>query len=373
MEIETSPFIFDGPVPPGDLVGREAELAALRDRAMHGRFVLLHAPRRYGKTSLVNRLAADAARDRSFAVVVVDLDGVLSLDDIARRLEAAYRRLPQGRIRKAFVRLGASLAQIGVDLAAGSLGLSAQVKGREAPEATMVFERLAALPFEVGQATSTRVLVVLDEFQSLAAVDNADAVLRSQIQHQREHVSYLFSGSEQGLLQGLFIDRARPLYGQAEQVALGPLPTDALAEFVSRKFADTARDPGEALAPLLALAGGHPQRAAFLAHHLWNAVGRNGVGDRAAWVDARASALRAGGAEFAAVWSGLTDGQRRVVRLLAYEESLYGGAARRLRLPKSSASAAAKALVARSVAGPEPLRLIDPLLAEWVRAAHPRP
>lgn len=373
MDLDTSPFVFDGPVPPTDVIGRDRELAALRDRAHHGRFVLLHAPRRFGKTSLVNRLAADAALDRNLAVVVVDLDGVLTIDDIARRVEAAYRRLPQGRLRKAFVKAAAALAEIGVDLAAGAVGLSARLHGREREEATMVFERLAALPFEVGQALSVRVLVVLDEFQAIANVSNADAVLRSQIQHQREHVSYLFCGSEQGMLHALFADRARPLYGQAEQVALGPLEADALVDFVGRKFAETERDPGEALAPLIRLAGGHPQRAAFLAHHLWHVVGPGGAGDADAWSETRARAVRAGTAEFTAVWAALTDGQRRLVRLLAFGEPLYGGAARRLRLPKSSASAAARVLVARSVVGTDPYRLVDPLLAEWVRSHQPRP
>ena len=51
IQIETSPFVFDGPAPPGDVVGRAVEVAALTDRAMNGRFVLLYAPRRYGKTA----------------------------------------------------------------------------------------------------------------------------------------------------------------------------------------------------------------------------------------------------------------------------------------------------------------------------------
>lgn len=73
------------------------------------------------------------------------------------------------------------------------------------------------------------------------------------------------------------------------------------------------------------------------------------------------------------MWTALTDGQRRVVRLLAYDEPLYGAAARRLRPAKSSASAAARALAGRSLVGVEPYRLIDPLLGEWVRTRHARP
>jgi AAA+ ATPase superfamily predicted ATPase len=74
--IETSPFVFEGPAPPDDVVGREAELAALADRAMHGRFVLLYGPRRYGKTSLIHRIRRDATRSGDLSVVLIDLMGV---------------------------------------------------------------------------------------------------------------------------------------------------------------------------------------------------------------------------------------------------------------------------------------------------------
>src|SRR5215210_201268 len=93
MQIETSPFVFDGPVPPAQLAGRDGELAALRDRATHGRFCLLYGPRRFGKTSVIGRLAHDCEADKDLAVVVCDLHGVLTMDDISRRLAAAFSDL----------------------------------------------------------------------------------------------------------------------------------------------------------------------------------------------------------------------------------------------------------------------------------------
>lgn len=89
MEIEASPFIFDGPLPPTEVVGRDVELAALADRAARGRFTLLYAPRRYGKTSLIRRLQADAG-DRDLVVVIVDLEGCQTVDDLGRRIADAY-------------------------------------------------------------------------------------------------------------------------------------------------------------------------------------------------------------------------------------------------------------------------------------------
>jgi hypothetical protein len=62
------------------------------------------------------------------------------------------------------------------------------------------------------------------------AVPGLDGVIRSQVQHHREHVSYVFSGSEPSLLRDLFAERARPLYSQALPVRLGRIDPSIRAE-----------------------------------------------------------------------------------------------------------------------------------------------
>jgi hypothetical protein len=363
--METSPFIFDGPLPPDEVIGRDEELGTLRDRAAHGRFILLHAPRRYGKTSLVHRLSRDASEARDLAVVIVDLEGVLTLDDIARRFHHAYRRLPQSAFGKAVNAATAGLAAAGVAFSRGGL----TVAPRSPAEAAPVLERLLELPYDAAAKVGTRVLVVLDEFQAIAPISNADAVLRSQIQHQRDRVSYLFSGSEQSLLHAIFADRARPLFGQAEQVPLGPLPNDVAAAVVDDHFASTGRNPGSALGPLIETAAGHPQRLAFLADSLWHATEEGAVADLATWAEALDRAIRRGNAELLALEGGLPMTQRKVALLLALGESPTGAAATRMGLSKGSASGALEALVDKGHAHEQDggIRLVDPLYAAWLR------
>lgn len=361
----TSPFVFDGPLPPADVVGRDEELATLRDRAAHGRFVLLHAPRRYGKTSLIHRLAADAAIDRELAVVTVDLEGVLTIDDIGRRFQHGYRRLPRTALGKALSTALAGLGAAGVSLSRGGVSFTP----RSADEAVPVLERLLALPYEAAEKVGTRVLVVLDEFQAIAPVANADAVLRSQIQHQRDRVSYLFSGSEQSLLRAIFADRARPLFGQAEQVALGPLPDAVAAELVAERFAATGRDPGDALDLLVTTAHGHPQRLAFLADSLWHGVNEGAAGDASTWGIALDRALRRANAEFLAVEAGLPMTQRKVALVLALGEPPTGSVAERMGLSKGSARGALESLVGKGHAHERGrgIELVDPLYGAWLR------
>src|SRR5579875_497979 len=104
---------------------------------------------------------------------------------------------------------------------------------------------LLEIPAQIAEKHHHRVIVVLDEIQALMKLNGLDGVFRSHIQHHR-NVSYLFSGSEPSLLRALFEDRARPLYGQAEQIRLGRLDFSDAHDFVARKFSQTGKDVGDA-------------------------------------------------------------------------------------------------------------------------------
>ncbi len=371
--METSPFVFDGPAPPEDVIGRDPELAALMDRAMHGRFVLLFAPRRYGKTSLIHRLRHDASGTGDLVVVLVDLLGVQTLSDISGRIGAAYRALPEGRFRAALRRLAGRSPVISAQIGYGPMSL--KVEAQRPPEPATL-EDLLHLPYQAAGTAGVRVLVAMDEFQAVSAVAHSTEVIRATIQHQRDRLSYLFSGSEQSLLTAIFGARAAPLFGQAEQFQLGPLPDDDLATFVEDKFRATDRLMGSALPSLLGLAAGHPQRSAYLAHHVWEHTPPGASAGDDEWEAGLARALRQSDAEFQATEAGLEPGQRKTARLLAWGEPPFGSAARRLGLAKGTAQGALRALQRAGMMwrrnGRQPI-LTDPLFAEWIRHRHTRP
>src|SRR5207244_3516939 len=114
--------------------------------------------------------------------------------------------------------------------------------------------------------------VVLDEFQDITKVRHMDALLRSHIQFQGEVASFIFAGSEPGLMRELFESKERPLYGQAVPMRLERLEDADLAGYIIDRFRGTGRSVGDALNPLIAAAKGHPQRAMLLAHRLWEQI-----------------------------------------------------------------------------------------------------
>jgi uncharacterized protein len=73
-----------------------------------------------------------------------------------------------------------------------------------------------ALPARVAKRSGRGVPVVFDDFQDvLNAHTNLDAVVRSVIQHHGQVASYIFAGSQVGLLTELFVDERGAFYAQA--------------------------------------------------------------------------------------------------------------------------------------------------------------
>lgn len=368
-----SPFIYDGPIPPEQLIGRAHEAAALREWARAGRFVALTAPRRYGKTSLIGKVARDAERHDRVAVVVADLFGVASMADLVIRLERAWATHTPKRLRGV---VGRALAGAEVGLSLAGSGFTVALAERPATDPLPALHTLLDLPTRLrGHKDHARVLVVLDEFQSLGRVDGAEALLRSHAQHQRDSASYLFAGSEPGMLAAAFGERSRPFYGQAETFRLLRLPGDELAAAISAGFERTERHAGDLLPPLVAASAGHPQRAMLLAHLLWSRVDAGQVASAQDWADTLVEALRRVDAEARAVLTGLSQGERKALRAVAeYGSPLNSRALRTLDLPKTTARQAAQQLLAEGVlerGEDDRWRLVDPLLARWIRREMP--
>jgi uncharacterized protein len=366
-----NPFQYTKPVSAAiDLIDREDEAAKLLTWAREQTNVRLVAPRRFGKTSLLKRVLADASELGGWVTVYVDFFGVLSVPDVAHRIETAYATHLTGSLGAWFqavrrglrpnIRLGTPLASIGTEF--------------DLTNDDGLLERLD-LPAKVAKRSGGRVLVVFDEFQEvLAAGSNIDAVIRSRIQHHSD-VSYVFAGSQVGMLNELFTDPARAFYAQARPLEIGPLPFDEIATYVDGVFVATGKQIANAVGPLLDVAQGHPQRTMLLAHHLWEGTAAGGTADEVTFAEAYDRAMAEEEDAFRAAWEALSLNERRVATRIALGvETLYTRNPA-TPMPRSSVSTAVgslryAAMVADDRGTVTGLRLVDPLFSAWIRAGR---
>ena len=368
-ERQGTPFPFEGPVPSDLLIDRARELDVLARRAADRVNVRLVAPRRYGKTSVV--LAhAERLRETGWRTAHVDFSRVADVTDVARRLAAAYAHLDSPWVRSHMAGL---LARLGVSLSAAgpAVAIGPRPAAPDADAAETVLHRMLDLPKALWDADRTPTLVVLDEFQDLlTARKDLDGLLRSRIQYHGDAAAYVYAGSEPSMMRELFDTRERPLFGQADPLSLEPLPVDDVVADLAARFAAEGLDPGDALGELVVFAQGHPQRTMLLAYLLADRLHDGATGTPALVGEVVEAAVERVAPAHQALWQQLGRSERALIaavadgipptsRALAAEHKLARGTL--------DAAAARLADQGHLIRSPRGSRLVDPLLAEWLR------
>lgn len=364
-----NPFNYQGPIVPARLIDRGSELEALQTSAANRVAIRLAAPRRFGKSSLLEAHAA-AMREVGHRAVRVDFSRVSTVGDAAVRLAHAYSALPT-EPRRAVSRWA---ARLGVTATAAGVGFTVapQPPRLAADEARAALLQLLDVPRELFERDGELTVVCFDEFQDLLVADDAlDGLFRSVIQHHGEAAAYVFAGSQPSLMRALFSEYERPFYGQARPLELSTLPLDEAANDIEALFGAEGLEPDSAIDELLAFTGGHPQRTILLAHHLYELLDEGEQLDHpaAAAIDL---ALAETSDALQAQWDGFDRNERVVLMALGDGKAPTGSiVAGEHRIPRSSLQEALERLVAdqRHVQrdGDGRPYLLDPLLGEWLR------
>lgn len=363
--VELSPFPHQGPLDPEQVRGRDHLVADLVERITARRVTALLGPRRYGKTSVLRRVAAEMARAGT-SVVWLDLYEVTSVADLARRVDRGLADA-HGPVRARIDDVA-----VGVQLNLGFLGVELSRRGRDRPDPDAMFSLLVDVL--VDGATSTPTVVVIDEFPGIDRVTGAAGLLRTKLQHRFQDIGLLFAGSQPSLMRSMFADRAKPFYAQADLVEIGPFTLAATRAIVDDGFASTGRDPADLAGQVFSFTDGHPYRTMQVADVAWRLAEPGARTDTTALWARTLQALRAeSNLATETAFGHRSASEKAVLRLVAHGDPLFGTAAGLLGLTASSAQHARAALVADGdlVEG-DRLDIVDPVLADWVRRRFPR-
>jgi hypothetical protein len=361
--VEASPFPYQGPLTAEQVQGRDDLVLDLLERVSERRVTALIGPRRYGKTSVLARVAADVAESGA-SVVWVDLYEVTSTADLAVRLDEALAAAI-GPLRSRLASIAASLE---VNLGVLKVGLARRRAQRPDPAAALHL----LLDTLVQAGESHPAVVVFDEFPGIVRVPGALGLLRTKLQHHFQTIGLLFAGSQPSLMRTLFTERTEPFYAQADLVPVGPLDAAAVELIVGDGFRGTGRDPGTLAASIHAFAGGHPHRTMQLADAAWRAAEPGRPYGPVVWELAVADVRRGTALGNEAAYSRYGAGEKAVLRLLAGGHSLFGAAAEVLAVSPGVAQHARDTLLgAGDIVDDGGLRVVDPVMGDWIRSRFP--
>jgi AAA+ ATPase superfamily predicted ATPase len=380
--------VYEGPNPFrfGDLAlddaftDRTEEVAELAADMRNGQNVVVFAPRRYGKSSLVLR-AAELALADGVLVGYCDLMRTPTKERFAAALaKTIYEDIasPAGHLleRAATVFRGLIVKPtIELDPDTGSLRFSFDAaRRRRGGDIDDTIEKLLELPQEIAADRRRRAVLVLDEFQEVVKLDKAfPNLMRSVFQAQPE-VGHVYLGSKRHVLDAIFNDKNEPFWRSAKRLEIGTIPRSEFGAFIRARFEATDKGIVDgALEKILDATSGHPYGTQELAYYTWELVpaGHSALeGD----VDiALTKVLRGEHNHFSKIWERATEQQRLLLLALADEPaSLYSveyqrryGLASSSHVQRAVTSLVREELVGRDERGE--YCIVEPFLGEWLK------
>ncbi|MGH3136807.1 MAG: AAA family ATPase [Gaiellaceae bacterium] len=373
----TNPFRY-GALALGDaFTNREAEVAELLTDIVNGQDVVVFAPRRYGKSSLVWRVSQQAVA-RDVLVAHVNLMTTPTTERLAEKLaETIHDDLASTLYRaRERLRVFADLRitpVVTVDPNTGKLGFAFDA-GRQPQDLEATVERLFELPGQLAAERERKVALVLDEFQEIVDIDPELPKLMRSVFETQPDVAHVYLGSRRHMLERIFNDENEPFWRSAKQMELGVIAPALFRGYIGAQFERTGREIAAAVVDrVLGATLGHPYATQELCYFLWGETPEGDTAGDAQYDTALEKLLRAEHAHFGLVWEKAARAQRVVLHALAREPGrpLSGEYRRRHGLPApSSVQRALDALAKEELIARDPrgeYRIAEPFLAEWLR------
>jgi AAA+ ATPase superfamily predicted ATPase len=373
----TNPFHYGAPATGEHFLGRRTELDALVTRMRSSINVVVMAPRRYGKTSLLLAAERRLTQGRPKAAVVsTNVFLCRDLTTLASRLVSATYHVPGARWGRARQGMTEFLRRLRIrpvveidDSGRPRFVFSTTLAAGDA-------EAVIADVFSLLTAAEDRpVALILDEFQAITRLGGHLPFLIKGLSDEHPGISLVLAGSQHHLMEHLVVGEGAPLYGMAQRLSLGPIPTEEWLPFLPRRAAaggKTITDQGTR--GILDLAGPVPNDIQHLAFEAFESAAD--VIGPAEVDEGMRRAVDHDSSLFAEKVSRLSPGQLRVlVALSSGEDDHIFTSAFARRVGLASAQSVRKAIDAMAeeetvVLRDRRWRVGDPFLASWVRRAN---
>lgn len=374
-----NPFQFGTIVRGENFCNREEELSSLKLYIRDGYSVWLYSPRRYGKSSLIQKAFSEI---NGIETIYFDLYNVKSLDDFSKKYAALIAKnlfswkQEINKLTNKFAQYFKRLSPVVSFDYTGAPSFTLNV--REITQQVDV-ETILNIPQQISNETKQPICIAFDEFQEIERIEPfLINWMRSSFQ-QHENVSYIFLGSQQSLMEKIFTSSRSPFYEFAVKMHINPIGKGELVQFIDKKFRQKGLEiSGKNIEAILDKSEGHPHFTQYFASVVFDMI-RNGVNQNATnftdlWTE---KIIQSQSVILQGIFDQLTNIQRVVLSTIAglmEDEELFSSNARqKYYLPASSSLATAiGSLIKKGLIIKEGKRykILNPVFKAWLHTLN---
>lgn len=268
-----SPFVFGKIVSNKAFINRQQEIKRLSGNFDSNINTILISPRRWGKSSLVEKTAISLTKKNSkIKFCFLDMFKIRSEEDFYQRLSVEVIKSTSGKLEEWVITAKKYLGRLSPKITFGSDPITDFSIGFNFNENIIDIDEILNLAENISMEKGLQIIICIDEFQNTENFKdslNFHKQLRSVWQHH-QHTSYCLYGSKRHMMINLFENQSMPFYKFGDVIYLQKIVPKHFVDFIVRSFKSTQRQIRiESAVKIIKLMDNHPYYVQQFAHLIW--------------------------------------------------------------------------------------------------------
>lgn len=268
-----TPFVFGKIATEKNFTDREQETAFLVQNFTSLINTIIISPRRWGKSSLVNKASKLAMeQDSRLRICHIDLFNVRNEEHFYSLLAQKVIAATSGKWEEAIESAKSLFSQLIPKISIGTAPSNEVSIDFDWEEVKRNPDEVLDLAEKIAKKKGLKIVVCIDEFQNIAEFTDPDYFQKKLRSHWQQHqqVAYCLYGSKRHMMLEVFTDTSKPFYKFGNLLFLNKIDTPHLVEFFQTRFLETGKSIREDASQLIAeLVDNHPYYAQQLAQQSW--------------------------------------------------------------------------------------------------------
>ncbi len=272
--MKNSPFIYGSTVSKHSFTNREKEISKLTTNLLGGINTMVISPRRWGKSSLVERVTDSIRMDHpEIKVALIDLFTVNGEEEFLEKFAAEVLKASSSKweewirnSKKLFKNIIPKI-QISAD-PVSSFSISFDWN-----EIKKHSDEILNLPETIAKQKKTKLIICLDEFQVIAGFKGYNELERRMraVWQRHKAVTYCIYGSQRHMMTEIFNKPSKPFYRFGDIIMLPKIERRSWIGFICKSFSETGKIITEEEAGMVSdLMQCHSWYVQQLSHYVWN-------------------------------------------------------------------------------------------------------
>ena len=274
-----SPFIYGKTVSNDAFTDRTQESEKLSNNLLQGINTIIISPRRWGKSSLVEKVVNTInGTQTDLKTVVIDLFSVSTEEEFLELFAKEVIKASSSKWQD-WLKSGKDLfKQLVPKLSVGADPSSDFSLSFDWEELKRHKDEILNLPEVIAQKKNIRFVVCLDEFQNLATFPDYEGLEKKMraIWQRQKKVCYCLYGSKRHMMTEIFNNTSKPFYRFGDIILLQKISGEDWHQFILESFESTGKTISEEMARKIPqLMKDHSWYVQQLAHYTWQKTEKN--------------------------------------------------------------------------------------------------